>query len=380
MNRLAVTVWGLVVVLVAASTAMSVGRDTLADLVLYGVLPLNLATFGALVVSRAGGNRIGWLFLWLGLYVAVAEAIEGYGLLAADTGRSDGQLGTWTGAWVWIGEIAVWTIIAAIFPDGRISGRGWRWVPWGAAVGALLAISGMAFGTWANPEFASGHNPHVVDHPVIEAAFPVGMAVLSLSLAGAAVSLVRRMRRARGVERQQLKWFVFAACLFAGCAPVVVSLWNTVPGMTVVSAAAVNTIPVATGIAVLRYRLYDIDVVTKRTLVYTALTVVLVATYVVMVLVLQVVLSPVAGDSDLAVAASTLAVAALFRPLRSALQRGVDRRFFRSRYDSTRTLDAFSGRLRHELDLDAVSDDLRTVVHDTMQPAHVSLWLREAHR
>jgi hypothetical protein len=375
-NRLAVAVWALVVLLVLASTVMSVGRDVLSDLVLYAVLPLNLATVGALVVSRAEGNRVGWLFLWLGLYVATAEAIEGYGLLAADTGLSDGRVGTWTGAWVWLGEVATWTIITAVFPDGRLAGRGWRWVPWGAAGGAVIAFIGMALGTMASPDFPSGRNPYLVDHPAVEAAFPIGVAVLVGSLGGAALSLVQRMRRARGVERQQLKWFAFAACLLAGCSPVVVPLWNTVPGVSVLIAVAVNLLPAAAGIAILRYRLYDIDLVIKRTLVYTALTIVLVATYVVLVLLLQAVLSPVAGDSDLAIATSTLAVAALFRPLRSAIQRGVDRRFFRSRYDAARTLDDFSERLRHELDLDSLGTDLRTVVHDTMQPDHVSLWLR----
>ena len=226
----------------------------------------------------------------------------------------------------------------------------------------------MAFGTWSDPEFAPAPNPYLVDNPVVEAAFPIGMAVLTASLVGAAVSLVQRMRRARGVERQQLKWFVFAACVVAGVAPVVVALWNSVPGMAVVIAVAVNTIPVAAGIAILRYRLYDIDLVIKRTVVYTALTIVLVATYVALVLVLQVVLSPVAGDSDLAVAASTLAVAALFRPLRSALQRGVDKRFFRSRYDTARTLDEFTGRLQHDLDLDSLGTDLRPVVRTPCSP------------
>jgi hypothetical protein len=204
-NRPAVAIWALVVVLVVASTATSAGRGPLAELVLYGLLPLNLATVGVLVVSRADGNRVGWLFLWLGLYVATAEAVEGYGLLAADTALSDGQVGTWTGTWVWIGEAATWTIIAAVFPDGRLLGRRWRWIPWGAAGGALLAVTGMAFGTWSSPEFTPAHNPYLVDHPFVAVAFPLGMAVLTLSLAGAAVTLVQRMRRARGAERQQLK-------------------------------------------------------------------------------------------------------------------------------------------------------------------------------
>ncbi|WP_432479037.1 hypothetical protein [Nocardioides sp. GXQ0305] len=377
MNRVAVFLWTLILVLVLASTAMSAGRDVASDLVLYAVLPLNLATVGALVVSRAGGNRVGWLFLGLGLYVAVAELVEGYGLLAADTGWSDGQVGAWSGTWVWVGEMAAWTAIVALFPDGRLSGRRWRWVLWGATLGALLAVTGMAFGTWANPEFAPDQNPFLVDHVVVELCFPVGMLLLAGSLAGAAVSLVQRMRQATGVERQQLKWFVFAACVVAVVAPFVVALWNVVPGVAVVIAVVVNLIPVATGIAILRYRLYDVDLVIKRTLVYTALTVVLLATYVVLVLVLQVVLNPVVPrDSDLAVAASTLAVAALFRPVRAALQRGVDRRFFRSRYDAARTLQDFADRLRQEVDLPTTTSDLRDVVREAMQPEHVSLWLR----
>ena len=136
-------------------------------------------------------------------------------------------------------------------------------------------------------------------------------------------------------------------------------------------------LPVSAGIAILRDRLYDIDLVIKRTLVYASLTASLVATYLVLVLALQTLLRPVAGDSDLAVAASTLAVATLFRPLHSAIQDGIDRRFFRARYDAVRTLGEFSGHLRHELDLDSLGTDLRAVVSEAMQPSQVTLWLRD---
>jgi hypothetical protein len=197
------------------------------------------------------------------------------------------------------------------------------------------------------------------------------------AVAMCAVALIVRMRRATGTERLQLTWFTFTATV-VGLALAVALL---APGPLadvafVLTVVGLTLLPVSAWIAILRHRLYDIDVVIKRTLVYAALTATLVATYFLLVLALQTLLSPVAGDSELAVAASTLAVAALFRPLRSALQRGVDRRFFRSRYDAARTLGEFSERLRHELDLDSLGTDLRTVVTDTMQPAHVSLWLR----
>jgi hypothetical protein len=376
MNRVGIGLWVATAVLVAASTAVSAGRDVWSDIVLYGILPLTLATVGTLVLSRAPGNRIGWIFSLLAVYVAAAELAEGYGMLASDWSLPAGAVGTWVISWSWVGEIATWTVIAAVFPDGKLAGRGWRWVPATALAGFFLAVTGMAFGTTANATFESGVNPFLVDHPAVGFAFALGVVLLAIALLGAAVSLVVRLRRARGIERQQLKWFVFAACGLAVVTPFGVALWTTTPVAAVVVAVAANAVPLAAGIAILRHRLYDIDVVINRTLVYACLTASLAVVYLGLVLTFRVVLDPITGESDLAVAVSTLAVAALFRPLRSRIQAVVDRRFYRKHYDAVHTLDDFSGRLRDELDLDSLGAELRSVVHETMQPAHVTLWLR----
>jgi hypothetical protein len=207
----------------------------------------------------------------------------------------------------------------------------------------------------------------------------VGLLVVAVL---AIASLLARVRRSAGQEREQLKWFAYAAALMLVASFVGNPLAELLPPSVAEDVRnlpfvfGISLLPIATGIAILRYRLYDIDRIVNNTLVYGALTALLAAAYLGIVVALQN-LVPGADDSDLAIAGSTLAVAALFRPLRARIQGFIDRRFYRRKYDMQRTLESFSSRLREDVDLDNLRADLLGVVRDTVQPAHASLWLKE---
>ncbi len=351
----------------------------------FAVLLFGYATAGAVVASRRPDNAVGWLLLAVALTFAVPVVGEGYVLT-----RSPGYLGV---AWVsgvvsgvWIPLVAVF--LPLVFPDGRLLSRRWRGAAWLAAAAVTASVVGAAFRpgrleleeSIQNPLGASGVAADVV-HVVVTA----GDGLTTVAVVVALASLVERFRRSGGLQRRQLTWFALAVLLVFGGLVLAVA-GNLIPqgrgdvvgavGWFTFLFACVLAIPAATGIAILRHRLYDIDIVIKRTLVYGVLTATLLATYLVLVLLLQLALRPVTSESELAVAASTLAVAALFRPVRGRIQSVVDRRFFRQRYDAAQTLAGFAVHLRDELDLEALGVDLRRVVSETMQPAHVSLWLR----
>jgi MFS family permease len=380
-GRLAWSLAATSVLLFAASMAFytaGVGADS--GQVLSLLIILGFSGVGALVASRQPGNAIGWIFCGAALFGPalgnLANAYAWYWLDGHPASEGLAKAGAAYASLGWMPEVLVpITFLLLLFPDGRLLTPRWRPVAWCAALG----IAGAFVTTGLNPgpleDFPQIQNPFGIHSGLRDLLEVLSFLLLLVGLVGAPLSLRLRLRRASAQEREQIKWLVWA-----GAVAVVVFVIGTagydVWGEAISNAAillSVFGLAVATGVAILRYRLYDIDVVINRTLVYGALTATLAGAYLGSVLLLQLVLSP---SSDLAIAGSTLAVAALFQPARRRIQATVDRRFYRGRYDAARTLERFGGRLRDEVDLDSLGAELRGVVAETMQPAHVSLWLR----
>jgi len=383
--RLAWGLFGVWAALAAGAAALSVVEGDLFDAVLSPALGV-FAAVGALVAARQPRNPIGWVLLATALTFAFTILTEAYVRTSDDPALFMLWLDDWTFI-VWIALASLW--IPLIFPDGRLPSRRWRPLAWGGSAAFALGALGTAFGdrkleTAADIKVANPYAlPGVAGDVAAGLASMMGVLYL-LPVLGAVTALAIRTRRARGAERQQLKWFAFvgalmlAALLLSAIALLDRRLERTVGVVGWGGFLLLFTLglPAAIGTAVLRHRLYDIDVVIRRTLIYGALTVMLGATYLSLVLVVGL----AAGQSDLAIAGSTLAVAALFRPARARIQAAVDHRFYRRRYDAAQTLEAFSARLRDELDLDALRGEIAEVVGETVQPAHLSLWLRDGNR
>jgi hypothetical protein len=373
LDRRAVGLLAGTILLVAVMVPLAAGREEAFDTVLYATLPLVLGVVGTLIASRHPGNPIGWLFCGLALWGAAAELGEAYGYVAAELGLRGGVAGEWLISWSWIVDVTAWVVVVLLFPDGRLPGRRWRLAIWSSLAGAALVFVGQALDPNLTIGFTSGRNPLGVASPLVEAARPVGITLLVAGLAAAVAAAVLRYRRARGVERQQLKWFASAGLVLALVMPLAAAFWYRSVLVQVLAGLAFNAMPAAIGAAILRYRLYDIDRIVSRTLAYGLLTVVLGLGYAGVVLGLGRLLP---DSSSLVVATATLTVAAVFQPVRRRIQAAVDRRFNRRRYDAARTIEAFSGRLRQQVDLDTLTGELLAVTEETMQPTRASLWLR----
>lgn len=361
------------------------GGDSVEDAIVF----VGFGTFavvGALLVARRPGNPIGWI-LSVASLVVLAAALETYAAYVMTTrARPDwlATVGVWVNSWYWflfLGLVLVY--LPLLFPDGRLPSR--RWLPVAVVPGiALVAmvVLGALVDTLSGQDIDYQiENPigieglaHVEDMPLVLGVLGVP---LLIGCVGGVAAVVVRLRRSRGVERQQMKWFLYAA------APIPTfpitdyfSLPEVLSGL--LFGWVLIGLPMAIGIAVLRYRLYNIDIVINRTLVYGTLTASLAAVYLGSVVGLQRLLSPVVGEGNqLAVVASTLLIAALFQPLRRRVQGFIDRRFYRRKYDAQKTLELFSAKLRGASDLDGLNEELLVVVGETVQPSHASLWLRE---
>jgi hypothetical protein len=393
-QRARVLAWGLTGLALSLTVATLVisllhradsgGRSDGASLVgiLFLALPLTFSAVGGLLAVRRPENSVGWLCLAIGLL----WSLEGVGYEGAGWAGDRGMLAF--AAWIgllgsaWLPAVGVTGAHLALrLPGGSLPSARWRW--YSRACTAVIVAVGLVVVTEPGrvADVAGTQNP--IGSEALQSLSPL-FALLPLCVLGAIASLVLRYRRAAVVERLQIRWIALGGVLFLVAVLLIILL--PLLGLVAENSAsdveeggayvAYGALPVAIAIAVLRHRLYDIDVVINRALVYGALTATLAAVYVACVLLLQLALRPLTRDLGLAVAASTLAVAALFRPARARIQAGVDRRFFRHKYDAAKTLERFSAHLRDEIDLDSLSDELRGIVHETMQPVQVSLWLR----
>ncbi len=341
---------------------------------IFPVVILAFALVGALVASRLPTNPIGWICLVIGLTAILGGAAGEYEVYALP----GGEYAAWLENWLWIPAVGLMgTFTILLFPNGRMPSRHWQAVAWLSGVVLVLASLSEAFSPGKLAEAPDVTNPFGIESArgALELVKTGSFLLLPLCFVLSAFSIVLRFRRSTGEERQQLKWFAAAAVLLGACFP----FGFFVPSRVVQDLVTLlfAGLPIAIGIAVLRHRLYDIDIIINRALVYAPLTAMLALVYFGGVVGLQAALRVLTGqESTLAIVASTLVIAALFNPLRQRVQGFVDRRFYRRKYDAAKILEVFGSRLRDETDLDALSGDLVGVASRTVQPEHVSLWLR----
>ena len=349
---------------------------------------------GLLILRRQPAHVVGWLLLASGAISAVQLFAEEYGVAShhARLGLPAASWIAWLNVWIWVAVVAMVGVGAVLyFPNGRLPSPRWRIAVWLAVIGSILTTAS-AMGDAAQMATNMRGVPPPYDPRSLGALADIapmlfttaGFGTLSLLALAAAFSVATRFRRAYGAERQQIKWFAFAAAgigITATLNALAIGTSGDITGWQSKLAqyaliAAMALVPVSIGIAIRRYRLYDIDLVINRALVYGSLSAVIGALYTGFVVLFQTFVSPHVGGSEIGIAVSTLVTLALIQPIRRRIQDVVDRRFYRSRYDAARMLDAFTARLRDEVDLDRLRGDLLDVVGDTVRPAHANVWLR----
>ena len=368
-----------------AGTAANSGVSAVA----LSLAGLAFCTVGGLLASRMPGNAISWIFCLTGVGLSLSilgAAYAKYSVFAVSPPLAGTRLAVLLDDVLGPPCFGLIGTALLLFPTGRVPSRRWRPALWLSVTGSsIIALGYLLKAGGGDSPFESVSNPLGLRGAaeLFDALTGLGWLFMGMGVVLAAVAMVRRLRRSRGIEREQLKWIAFAAAVVGVIVALdEISYFANLKGLNslrdTLLGLGLAAFPLAAGVAILRHRLYDIDVVINRAVVYASLTAVLAAAYLGSVLLLQLALDPITSGSSLAVAVSTLAVAALFRPARARIQAAVDRRFYRRKYDATRTLEDFSARLREQVDLEALGGELRSVVQDTMQPAHVSLWLKGA--
>jgi hypothetical protein len=348
---------------------------------------ISYAPVGALIAARRPANPVGWLLCLWGVALSVGHFSAQYAiytLLAQPESLPAGEVLAWIASWILPIIIGTQVFAFLLFPTGRLPSRHWRWFAWLTVTFVVAGLATSAFSFGANTGL--GPIPNSLGIEGFSKAYDMVLNTLPILYGAVAFSLFARMRRAAGVERQQIKWFVYAAAativgvVLAYMIPDMVATprWFDRTGFAF-NLVVTPAIPISMGIAILRYRLYDIDLLINRTIVYGMLTATLAVVYFGGVTAIQALFRTLTGQEELpqlVVVASTLVIAALFNPLRRRIQWFIDRRFYRRKYDASKTLEAFSAKLRDETDLEGLHNELVGVVRETMQPAHVSVWLR----
>jgi hypothetical protein len=384
-----------VLLLRSALAPDSSGGDLPVAVMLLYLPFLAFSIVGAFIASARSENPVGWILLADGLLWMLVSVTDFYGVygLVGPGSVPFPLVMAGINNWLWVPEVGLLgTYLLLLFPDGKLPSRRWRSLTWLSGAVILVLSVGVMLAPDRLQNLGGARNPFGLEgaHWLTAGAYTV-LPLLPLCMLASALSLVLRFRRSSGEERQQIKWIAFAASIVVVVYVIAMiasfifpsDSWSTAGSvwwlnlLTYAVLLSFTTIPIAVGFAVLKYRLYEIDLIINRALVYGSLTVLLGASYARIVICVQYVLRAATGqDSTLAVVASTLAIAALFGPLRRRVQTFVDRRFYRRKYDAAKTLAAFSARLREQTDLDALGDAVVEVARDTMQPEHVSLWLR----
>jgi hypothetical protein len=370
---------GILAVRDVAATGVAMGANSVGAL----LVGASFTVVGWLIVSRRRENRIGWMLLAIGVVFALVtfSGAHAQGGLVAEPGSLPlADVTAWLSTLAWVPAWTLVMLLLLLYPDGRLPSRRWRPILWIAAASAVLMLVPSAFAEWPyrGPALLTGVSPSTPELDTAALLQVVGLLLsLGVAVAGAG-ALVIRFGRSAGVERQQIKWFASAAAVEVAALFVLSGSLLPPPLDVLLALISAPLIPIAIGVAILRYRLYEIDRIISRTVSYAVVTGILAAVFVGTILVMQILLASLLSGSSVAVAASTLVVAALFQPLRRRVQSAVDRRFDRSRYDAERTVAAFGAHLRDEVDLGNLYAEVREVVAATVAPATVGVWIRRA--